>query len=336
MSESTQTARAVWFESERKAVLREEQVPPPGPMEIQVHAIHSMVSQGSELNLYRGEGNLPDLLLPTCKGSLPFPVSFAYQTIGEVVAVGPGANFTVGNRVFCPHPHQELFNIIAPMVNLIPDDITTHQAQFAGLFRVGLQVMLQRAVKPGEVVAVSGLGIVGTFSAFLARLTAGKLIVIDPNPFRREKAAWIGADAVIAPEDAAETIQRLTNGRGVDMYIETSGAPPALQTAIENTAPLGTIAVAAWYGTRPVNLSLSPEFHLRSIKIVSIHVFRFDEDTNWDQDRMFETAFHFLRKIGMRIQFPGQCPMVSRCRCRPAFDRSRPTAVGRVWLVRRR
>ena len=300
MTEPTQTARAVWFEAERTAVLRTEEVPAPGPMEIQVRAIHSMVSQGSELNLYRGQGNLPDLLLPTCKGTLPFPVSFAYQTIGEVVAVGPGAGLEIGERVYCPHPHQNLFNIIAPMVNRIPADVDTYRAQFVGLFRVGLQVMLQRAVKPGEVVVVSGLGIVGTFSAYLARLTAGKLIVIDPNAFRRDKAAWLGADAVVAPENAAEVIQRLSNGRGADMYIETSGAPPALQTAIENTAPLGTIAVAAWYGTRPVTLSLSPEFHLRSIKIVSIHVFRFDEDTNWDQDRMFETAFHFLKKIDVQ------------------------------------
>lgn len=297
MSDATQTAHAVWFEAERTAVLRAEQVPSPAPHEIQLRAIHSMVSQGSELNLYRGQGNLPDLLLPTCKGTLPFPVSFAYQTIGEVVSAGAESGFVGGEKVFAPHPHQDLFNIPAGMVNRIPDSIDTYRAQFAGLFRVGLQVMLQRPVKPGEVVAVSGLGIVGTFSAYLARLTAAKLIVIDPNAFRREKAAWLGADAVIAPEDAADTIQRLSGGRGVDMYIETSGAPPALQTAIENTAPLGTIAVAAWYGTRPVRLSLSPEFHLRSIKIVSIHVFRFDEDTNWDQDRMFETVFHFLEKI---------------------------------------
>lgn len=297
MSEATQTAHAVWFEARRTAILRPEQVPAPGSGEVQVRAIHSMVSQGSELNLYRGEGNLPDLLLPTCKGTLPFPISFAYQTVGEVVAAGADSGFAGGERVYCPHPHQDLFNIIAPMVTRIPDDVDTHRAQFAGLFRVGLQVMLQRAVKPGEIVAVSGLGTVGSFSAYLARLTAGKLIVIDPNAYRREKAAWLGADAVVTPEDAAETIQRLSDGRGVDMYIETSGAPPALQTAIENTAPLGTIAVAAWYGTRPVQLSLSPEFHLRSIKIVSIHVFRFDEDTNWNEQRMFDTAFHFLKKI---------------------------------------
>ena len=297
MDQPTRTAHGLWFEAERTAALRPEEVGAPAPHEVQVRAIHSMVSQGSELNLYRGQGNLPDLLIPTAKGTLPFPVSFAYQTIGEVIAVGSASGYKGGEKVFAPHPHQDFFNIPAGMISRIPADVSTYQAQFAGLFRVGLQVMLQRAVRPGEVVAVSGLGIVGTFAAYLARLTAAKLIVIDPLPFRRDKAAWIGADAVVAPEDAAEAIQRLSGGRGVDMYVETSGAPPALQTAIENTAPLGTIAVAAWYGTRPVQLSLSPEFHLRSLKIISIHVFWLDEDNRWDQDRLMETAFHFLKKV---------------------------------------
>lgn len=58
MAGTIQTARAMWFEAPRTAALREEQVPPPGPYEVQVRAIHSLVSAGSVLNLYRGEGNL--------------------------------------------------------------------------------------------------------------------------------------------------------------------------------------------------------------------------------------------------------------------------------------
>ncbi len=44
-----------------------------------MRAITSLVSAGSEMNLYRGEGNLPDLLLPTARGTLPFPIKFAYR-----------------------------------------------------------------------------------------------------------------------------------------------------------------------------------------------------------------------------------------------------------------
>lgn len=291
------TAHALWFEAPRSAKLREEEVPEPAASEVQIRALHSLVSAGSELNFYKGEGNLPDVLLPTARGTIPFPLKFAYQTVGEVVVAGSDSGFTVGEKVFAAHPHQDLFNMPGDAVMRIDEGIDPLRAQFMGMFAVSLHVFLQRPVRPGEVIAISGLGLVGIFAAYLARLTAGKLILIDPLPLRREKAAWIGADAVVAPEDAAEAIRRLSNGAGVDMFVETSGAPPALQTAINNTAVLGTIAVAAWYGTRPVELSLSPEFHLRSLKIISIHVFNLDEGDRWPYERKFRTSLEFLQRI---------------------------------------
>lgn len=290
-------ARSVWFEGPQQAALRTEEIAAPAPDEILVRSIHSLVSAGSEIALYKGEGNLPDLLLPTARGTLPFPVKFAYQTVGEVLEAGPNSGYAPGDKVFAGHPHQDVFTIAAAMCNPIPDDIDPLQAQFAGMFGVAHQVHLQCPVRPGEVVAISGLGLIGQFAAFLARLSASRVILIDPLPLRREQAAWIGADAVVGPEDAADAIATLSGGLGVDKFIETSGAPPALQTAIDNTATLGTVAVPAWYGTRPVQLSLSPAFHLRSIKIVSIHSFNLDEDNRWDQARKFRVAFDFLRWI---------------------------------------
>lgn len=293
----TKTARAVWFEGPRVAVLRSEEVPDPAPSEIQVRAIHSLISTGSELNLYKGEGNLPNVLLPTARGQIPFPVKFAYQTIGEVVAAGSESGFKVGEKIFTAHPHQDLFNVAADWALRLPEGTDLLRAQMLAMCSTALHTHLARPVRVGEVVAVSGLGLIGAFAAHFARLNAGKLIIIDPLPFRREKAAWIGADAVVAPEDAKEAIMSLSEGRGVDLFIELSGAPPALQTAINNTAVLGTIAVAGWYGTRPVQLSLSPEFHLHSLKIISVHAYNLDEGNRWDQRRKNLTSLQFLQNV---------------------------------------
>lgn len=297
MAQQPLVGRAVWFDGPRQAALRTEAIASPAGNEILVRSIHSLVSAGSEIALYKGEGNLPDLLLPTARGTLPFPVKFAYQTVGEVLEAGADSGYAPGDKVFAGHPHQDVFTIAAGMCNRIPDDIDPLRAQFAGMFGVAHQVHLQCPVRPGEIVAISGLGLIGQFAAFLARLSAGRLILIDPLALRRQQSAWIGADAVVGPEDAAEAIAALSGELGVDKFIETSGAPPALQTAIDNTATLGTIAVPAWYGTRPVHLSLSPQFHLRSLKIVSIHSFNLDEDNRWDQPRKFRVAFDFLRLI---------------------------------------
>ncbi len=301
MNDEENQAQAVWFVAPRHAVLRPETVRPPAPGQVQVRAVHSLISAGSELNLYRGEGNLPGVLLPTAKGSIPFPVSFGYQIVGEVLAAGTGVYYAIGDKVLAMHPHQDIFNVMAAGLTWrIPPDVHPLQAQFARMFGVGLHTLLQRPIRPGEVVAVSGLGLIGTFAAYLARLSAGKLIVIDPVLFRRKTAEWLGADAVVTPEEASRAILELSNGRGVDLFIETSGAPPALQAAINNTAVLGTVAVAAWYGTRPVTLSLSPEFHLRSIKIVSIHGFNLDEDDRWPADRKVHTCFEYLKRIDVK------------------------------------
>ena len=297
---NSRPARALWFEGERVASLREEEVHAPGLGQVYVQALHSLVSAGSELNLYRGEGNLPSLLLPNAAGTLPFPVKFAYQVVGRVEAAGQGS-FAPGDRVFCVHPHQERFTMqaAAPFVYKLPEHLDNERASFLGMFSVALQVHLTTPTHPGDCVVVAGLGLIGTFAAYLARLSAGKLIVIDPIAARRERAKWIGADACVSPEEAPDAILRLSKGRGADLYIETSGAPAALQSAINSTGNLATICVAAWYGTRRVTLSLSPEFHLRGHRIVSVWVGELGGDAaaRWDWERKMEVCSDYLSRL---------------------------------------
>jgi threonine dehydrogenase-like Zn-dependent dehydrogenase len=148
-------------------------------------------------------------------------------------------------------------------------------------------------VRVGECVAVSGLGIVGSFCAQLARKTAHRLLLVDPAPKRRELATWIGADAVVAPEDVAEAVAELTDGRGMDVFVEASGAPTALQTALRSIAVEGTIAAVAWYGTREVPLVLTPEFHFRRPRVVSswVGMIGSGNQARWTAERQREVAF---------------------------------------------
>ena len=299
MSGQTISARGLWFEGPRLAALRPEEAPAPGPGEIRVRAIHSMVSPGSEMNLYRGEGNLPDKLLPTAAGKIPFPIKFAYQVVGRVESAGEGSGFEAGDLVFATHPHQDVFTMPAIFGVKLPPDVDTLRAGFVSLAGVGFRTLHEAPVRLGECVVVSGLGIVGSFTAHMARQTAGRLILVDPVAERRAGAGWIGADAVVDPSQVADVVKQMTDGRGVDMYIETSGAPPALQTAITNTGNRGWIVIPAWYGTRPVTLSLSPEFHLRAHTIKSVHVSSLTdgEVARWSSERRFAAVLDIINKI---------------------------------------
>ncbi|HEY2054630.1 MAG TPA: zinc-binding alcohol dehydrogenase [Solirubrobacterales bacterium] len=294
-------AKAVWFTGPRRAELIEEEVGPPAAGEIQVAARYSLISPGTELTLYRGEADLPHLVIPTADGQLPFPVKFAYQTIGEVVEAGAGSAWKPGDLVFCTHPHQERFNIVPEigMVSRIPDGSNLRSAIFGTMFTTALGGHLDAPVRPGDCVAVAGLGLIGMFSAYLARLSAARLVLIDPIEQRREKAGWIGADAVVEPSQAVAKVEELTDGRGADLFIEASGAPASLQTGLEATGEDGVIDAVAWYGTRPVELLLSREFHLRCHDLRSSHIAAIARGKyhGWDPERAFQTSVEYLSRI---------------------------------------
>lgn len=304
--------KAIWFTAPRTAELREERIGPPGPNEVQVTALCSLISPGSEMNLFRGEGNLPGLLLPTAAGTLPYPVKFAYQTVGEITEVPPGSDWAVGERVFCKHPHQDRFNIATDrgVLERLDTDIDPRRAVFAAMFRTSLTALLDAPVRTGDCVAVTGLGLIGVFCAYLARKNAARLVLIDPAEQRRARASWIGADAVVSPDDAAAAIDELTDGRGVDLFIETSGAPPALQQALRTTGTGGTINVVSWYGTRKVELMLSPEFHLRRQRVLSSHISALDSGAHpgWNAARALGATLEYLAQLDLNDLMTHEIP----------------------------
>jgi threonine dehydrogenase-like Zn-dependent dehydrogenase len=270
----------VWFTAPHRAELREEPLPDLGEGEILVRGLTSLVSPGTEMNVYRGEvGTSAELGLPTRKGDFPFPIKYAYQIVGEVIEAGPSAGFAAGERVFCAHPHQDYFVIPAPdrnadqaLVYGIPADLDSRRAVFTNLFSVAYNTLLDVPVRIGDVVAISGLGVIGHFAAHLVRPIAARLVLVDPLPQRRERAAWTGADAIVGPSDAVDVINELSEGRGADVYIEASGATAALQGAIDATGVEGTIGVLSYYGRREATLKLAPAFPVRRQRIVGSYV----------------------------------------------------------------
>jgi hypothetical protein len=55
---------------------------------------------------------------PLQAGGFPFPVKYGYCAVGVVVEAGGPAAGRIGQRVFCLHPHQDLF--LAPAAMCVP------------------------------------------------------------------------------------------------------------------------------------------------------------------------------------------------------------------------
>ncbi len=97
-------------------------------------------------------------------------------------------------------------------------------------------------VRPGDRVAIFGLGGVGLSALLGARLAgASRIVVVDPVAAKRELALELGAtDAVDAGADAVvDQVRRATDG-GADQAIETVGSELVLAQAYEATRPGGT------------------------------------------------------------------------------------------------
>jgi threonine dehydrogenase-like Zn-dependent dehydrogenase len=293
------TTRALWFTAPRTAELREEPIAAPGPDEVLVRAIASVVSSGTEMRVYRGQVD-PEMKLglEVFDGGFDIPVKFAYQTVGEVEEAGADTAYRPGDRVFARHPHQERFVVRdAPFIlHRIPAGLAPERAVFGNLLDVACNSMLDVPVRFGEAVVVYGQGVIGSFCAQLARRTAGTLVVVDPIAGRREAALALGADAAVAPDAAADVIAALTDGRGADISIEVSGAPDALQQAIRTTAQEGTIAVVSFFGGREVPLILSPEFHYKRLRIISSQVRDVTGvlQPRWTVQRRMQAVFRLL------------------------------------------
>ncbi|MEW6471084.1 MAG: NAD(P)-dependent alcohol dehydrogenase [Actinomycetota bacterium] len=94
-------------------------------------------------------------------------------------------------------------------------------------------------------IAVFGAGLIG-LSAVLAAGVVGcsPIVVVDPNPNRRELALACGATQAVdaATEDVVDAVRELSSG-GVDYSVETTGNAEVLRSAVDVTAPFGVCGV---------------------------------------------------------------------------------------------
>jgi 2-desacetyl-2-hydroxyethyl bacteriochlorophyllide A dehydrogenase len=293
-------AAAVWFPRARSVELRTEELADPAPEEVRVRAALSAISHGTEMLVYRGEVDADLALdLPTLAGGYGFPLKYGYASVGRAVAVGRDVHgLREGDVVFALHPHQDEYVVSESLVRRLPDRTAPEQGVFLANLETAINVVLDAKPRLGEVVAVFGQGVVGLLVTQLLRRSGARVIAIEPSALRRSFAERCGAEAAIAPGEAA-LLRTLTSGRGADIAIDASGSPAALQEAIDCVAPEGTVVVCSWYGEKPVPLDLGGRFHRGRVRMISSQVGRIDPSLapRWDRERRLEFATELLGEL---------------------------------------
>lgn len=297
------SATSIWFTAPRQIALRTEMLPAVGDHDVHIRTAVSAISHGTEMLVFRGLVPFElGLDLPTLAGSFAFPIKYGYASVGRVVEVGSGVErLEPGDLVFVHHPHQTDFVVREDLPIRLPSDLTPEAGVFLANVETAVNVALDAHPRLGESVLVSGQGVVGLLiTQVLRRTGAGQVIVVDPVERRRDLALSAGAHHALTPADLDRgAIADLTDGRGVDVAIEVSGVPAALNGAIESLAFGGTVVVASWYGTKTAEVRLGGAFHRKRLRLVSSQVSTIDAtlQPRWNHARRLAVARNLLATL---------------------------------------
>jgi threonine dehydrogenase-like Zn-dependent dehydrogenase len=145
----------------------------------------------------------------------------------------------------------------------------------------------------GEQTAVFGQGIVGLLTtSLLAQFPLSRLIALDAYPLRRQWSRQVGADASLDPTAPLPAL-------AVDLALELSGNPAALDQAIASVGFNGRVLIGSWYGQKQAHLNLGGKFHRHQIRLISSQVSHIAPQWSgrWDKSRRWQLAAEQLARV---------------------------------------
>lgn len=205
---------------------------------------------GSDLHYFEA-GRIGDFIV---KG----PLVLGHESAGTVLEVGRNVkHLKPGDRValepgktcgHCEHCRNGRYNLCKDVVFFatppvdgvfqeyvaheaalcfkLPDNVDTMEGALVEPLAVGFHAANMGGAHAGQVAVVFGAGAIGLVTLMALKAEGvSKVYVVDIQPKRLEKALELGATEVINGKDvdAVEKLLELTDGRGVDLAIETAG-----------------------------------------------------------------------------------------------------------------
>jgi len=125
----------------------------------------------------------------------------------------------------------------------VPKTIKPEHAALIEPLACAIHAVERGDIQLGDVVVLAGLGPIGMCMLQVAKLkNPSTLIALDLQPKRLALAKELGADLVLDPkkEDVIQRVLDLTDGYGCDVYIEATGAGPAVNQGLQMLRRLGT------------------------------------------------------------------------------------------------
>ncbi|MCL2068024.1 MAG: zinc-binding dehydrogenase [Treponema sp.] len=257
----------VYIVQEKKAEIRQVEIAPPRPWEVQIEVVACGVCAWDSY-LFKGM----DLLMP-------FPFSIGHEAVGIVREAGELVKtFGPGDCVFCIEemPQMQMsqvININAVNAGFLPckPNKTLDFVQHIGEPCVCvINGMSNISLAPGDNVVIIGTGYMGLLSVQAFHHShIGTLTCFDIDERRLNLAKKYGADAcyISGSAEAKRAADEIIASGGADIVIECSASQDGLKLATDIVRNGGTISNFAWHRAERT-IDASP-WHLKGIKIIN-------------------------------------------------------------------
>ncbi len=298
--------RGITFTGGRELELMDFPDPTPGPGEVVIEMKASGMC-GSDLHQYRRPKEATSSI-----GGLPFnpePVIAGHEPCGIVAARGAEVaerDAPIGARMMvhhyqgctrCEHcrsgwsqlcqeqpikvygnnahgGHARYLLVPANTLVPLPDELSFEAGAAISCGTGTAYGALRRMnLSAKDTIAIWGQGPVGLSATQFAKAMGARVIALEINRERLERAREFGADAVVdaRSNDPVGAVKELTGGRGADLTLDTSSDPEGRSAAIRSTKVWGTMC---FVGERnDVRIDVSPEVLRKQLTMIGSWTF---------------------------------------------------------------
>ena len=279
---------------EQGAQLEAVPVPTIGPTDVLVRVRAASIC-GTDLHIYAWD--------PWSASRIKPPVTFGHEFCGtvervgeEVTAVTPGDFVSAEMHLNCGHCHQcrvgqlhlcqslriigidldgcfaEFVRIPASNIWKVDPAIPEHYAAILDPLGNAVHTVLSGEIV-GQTVAVTGCGPIGLMAIATAKACGcSTVFATEVNPHRRALALRMGATEALNPAetDVVEWVREATGGVGVDVLLEMSGHPTAIQQGLRMLRAGGRASLLG-IPSEPVTLDLVNDVIFKGATIQGIY-----------------------------------------------------------------
>ncbi|MFF0155580.1 zinc-binding dehydrogenase [Micromonospora sp. NPDC005203] len=288
--------KAVVYRGARDLGIEERDPVPPGPGQVRIEVAYTGIC-GTDLHIYHGDMD----------ARVGDSAIIGHEMSGRIAAVGPdttgwsiGQPVTVlptrpcGTCAACQRGHshvchamnflgidspgamQSYWTVPAELVLPLPEDLPLDHAALVEPVAVAVHDVRRGNVTADDQVVVVGGGPVGALIAVVAQGRGARVLLVEPDPFRREVAAGIGIEAVDpGATDVVALVNERTNGAGADIAFEVSGSAGGVTTAVDVLTTRGRLVMVAIH-PRPREVNLH-RFFWRELELLGARLYQRDD-----------------------------------------------------------